>query len=261
MYELSHTLWIELLKVRRSRVPLFLNLGFMILPLGIGFFMIVYKYPDLVRQMGLISAKANLAGGSADWPFYLGMYAQAFGVAGLVLNSLIASWVFGREFSDGTVKDLLAVPVSRGAVVAAKYLVAALWALVQTAVVYGWGLLIGVIIGMPQGNLDLLARQTGLIAMTNLLVLVATTPVGFFACAGRGYLAPMGLSILILGVGNILAVLGWGSYFPWAIPGIYAGMTGTPGVMEPTSLWILLATGVIGAVATYLWWKYADQNR
>ncbi|MEV0143917.1 MULTISPECIES: ABC transporter permease [unclassified Nonomuraea] len=38
---------------------------------------------------------------------------------------MIAIWLFGREFSDHTAKDLLALPTSRTAIVAAKFVVAA----------------------------------------------------------------------------------------------------------------------------------------
>ncbi len=57
---------------------------------------------------------------------------------------------------------------------------------------------------------------------------------------------------------NLVVVVGWGEYFPWAVPGIYAqGKSSLP----PVSYWIVLLTGLAGMLATYLWWKYADQNR
>ena len=78
-----------------------------------GFFMIVMKDPDLARRLGLISAKAQIVAGSADWPTYLGMLAQATAIGGIMLFGLIGSWVFGREYSDHTLKDLaLTEPVS-----------------------------------------------------------------------------------------------------------------------------------------------------
>jgi hypothetical protein len=42
------------------------------------------------------------------------------------------------------------------------------------------------------------------------------------------------------------------------VPGIYAqGKT----ALLPISYWIAILTGLAGMVATYLWWKYADQSR
>jgi ABC-2 type transport system permease protein len=90
------------------------------------------------------------------------------------------------------------------------------------------------------------------------MTIVVVTPFALFASMGRGYLLPIGLAILTLMMTNIVAIIGWGEYFPWAIPGLYAqGKT----VLPAASYWIVLFTGLIGMIATYLWWKYADQNR
>src|SRR5215469_11072497 len=111
--DLTNAIWIEVRKAARSRMPRFTALGLLLLPLGIAFIMFVVKDPEFARKVGLISTKANLLGRSANWPSYLSLLAQALAVVGLIFFSLMMSWVFGREFADGTVKDLLAVPVSR----------------------------------------------------------------------------------------------------------------------------------------------------
>jgi len=55
---------------------------------------------------------------------------------GFFLFVLIISWVFGREFSDGTVKDLLAVPVPRSSILLAKFVLAALWSAASTLAIF-----------------------------------------------------------------------------------------------------------------------------
>jgi hypothetical protein len=103
----------EGLKARRSRMPLFTALAFSLAPLAGGFFMVILKDPEMARRLGMISAKAQIVAGSADWPTYLGVMAQATAIGGFILFSFIASWVFGREYADHTVKDLLALPTRR----------------------------------------------------------------------------------------------------------------------------------------------------
>ena len=105
MNNLVQAIWVEFLKARRSKVPLFTALGFAMIPLGGGFFMIVLKDPEMARRVGLISMKANLMMGAADWSTYLQFLILAVGGGGLVLFGFIASWVFGREYSDHTIKD------------------------------------------------------------------------------------------------------------------------------------------------------------
>ena len=89
-------------------------------------------------------------------------------------------------------------------------------------------------------------------------MIVSVLPFAFFASAGRGYLLPIGVAILALMAANILMIIGWGEYYPWAVPAIYAqGKT----ALAPASYWIVVLTGLLGVLITYLWWKYADQNR
>ena len=118
--------------------------------------MFVVKNPEFARKVGLISAKANLLGRSADWPSYLGLLAQMVAAGGLIFFSLMVSWVFGREFADGTLKDLLAVPVSRVTILLAKYIVVALWCVAATVMLTIVSLGLGAVIGLPEGTSGLL---------------------------------------------------------------------------------------------------------
>ncbi len=85
-----------------------------------------------------------------------------------------------------------------------------------------------------------------------LQVLLLSSVPAWIAVATRGYLAPLGLSILFLLVGDVFAHTGWGLWVPWAIPLMSAGAAGpdapVPGV---GSLLVLVLTFVAGAVATW----------
>ena len=95
-------------------MPLWTALGALFIPLGIAFLIFAAKHPELSQKLGLVAAKANLTAYYAtDWPAYLSVYGEVIGAGGLILFILVLTWIFGREFSDGTVKDLLAVPVPR----------------------------------------------------------------------------------------------------------------------------------------------------
>jgi ABC-2 type transport system permease protein len=262
MDNLKNALWIEYRKAIRSRIPLFTFLGFLIFPLACALFMLIYKDPDFFRKIGLLSAKANLVGGSADWPFYLDMFAQGISGAGIMLFGLIEIWIFGREFSDGTVKDLLAVPVSRLSIIMAKFMVFAMWSILLTLVLFGVDLGLGLMLDLPFGTPALFVKATFTVLIAALLVIFSLTPIAFIASVGRGYLLPMGIALLGLGLANIAALLGWGEYFPWSIPGVFAGYVKTADhSLGFASYVVVLLTGLVGIIATFLWWKYADQHR
>jgi len=46
---------------------------------------------------------------------------------GLIGFAFVTGWVFGREYSDRTVKDLLALPTPRLSIVLSKFIVVAIW--------------------------------------------------------------------------------------------------------------------------------------
>jgi ABC-2 type transport system permease protein len=58
----------------------------------------------------------------------------------------------------------------------------------------------------------------------------------------------------------VLAVLGWGSWFPWSVPAILSGAGGAQ--VEPVSapaVVVVMVVAGVGVVATITWWERADQ--
>jgi ABC-2 type transport system permease protein len=261
MSNFLQTMWVELLKARRSKMPLLTVLGFSLAPFAGGFFMIVLKDPDLARRMGIISAKAQIVAGAADWPTYLGFLAQATAIGGLILFSLITSWVFGREYSDHTITDLLALPTPRYAVVLAKFILIGLWSAILTVVIYTIGLAVGAAIALPPTSAGVFGQSTLSVAIVAALTIAVVTPIALFASAGRGYLPPMGAALLAVILAQVIAAAGWGEYFPWSIPALAAGMAG-PEAAQPgiISYIIVILTSFSGLIGTLAWWELVDQT-
>ncbi len=259
MNSFGDMLWIELRKAMRSRVPLWTAIGYLFMPLGITFLIFIARNPEITRQLGLMSAKANLVAYSAvDWPAYLSLSAQIIAAGGFIFSVFAASWVFGREFADGTLKDMLAVPVPRGSILLAKFVVVALWSAIMVVLAFIVSLIMGVLIRLPGGSPSVILNSLTPIAISACLMIAVVLPFAFFASIGRGYLLPVGVAILAAVMANLVVVAGWGEYFPWAIPMLYAQGKSALG---PISFWIVFLAGLAGIIGTYLWWKFADQNR
>jgi ABC-2 type transport system permease protein len=114
------------------------------------------------------------------------------------------------------------------------------------------------LIQFPGGSLNVILQGSGLVVVTAILVIGVVMPFAFFASVGRGYLLPIGVAILSLMAANLVVVLGRGETFPWAVPMLYAQ---GKSVLPPVSYGVVIFTALAGMLATYLWWKYADQNR
>ena len=259
MTALADMVWIEVRKALRSRVPLFTGTMSLFMPLGVAFLIFVARNPEISRKLGLISVKADLLAYSAtDWAAYMRLSSMIAAAGAFFLFVLVVSWVFGREFSDGTLKDMLAVPVPRATIVLAKFIVVAVWSAVLSVIMLAIGLLMGAIIRLPGGSALAILQGSGLVLLTACLSIASVAPFAFFASVGRGYLLPVGIAVLALITANIVALAGWGEYFPWAVPGMLA-----QGEISLTaaSYVVVVLTALAGMLATYYWWMHADQNR
>lgn len=262
MNAFSAAFWAEALKARRSKMTLLTTLGFLLLPLGGGLFMVILKNPEQARAMGLISAKAQLTAGVADWPSLFEILAQGTAAAGAVLFALITAWVFGREFSDHTVKELLALPTPRWVIVAAKFALTALWILALTLLVFVVGVGVGAAVDIPGWSSDLQWASLWTVLVTALLTFMLMPFAALFASSGRGYLPPMGWTILALAMANVVSVLGWGDWFPWAVPVLVSGFVKSrTDLVGLHSYVIVLLASLVGFALTFAWWRSADQTR
>lgn len=260
MNNIWHAISVELLKARRSKMPWLTAVAFSLAPLMGGLFMMVAQDPDLARRLGIISVKAQMFDISADWPTYLGFLGQGVSVGGIIIFGFVSSWVFGREYSDRTMKDLLALPTPRFVIALAKFAVVGLWSAALTLLIYLVGLGVGTAVGLPPVTAVLFWQSARTLMITAGLTIPLTTPIAFFATAGRGYLPPLAAAMLAIALAQIVAAMGWGEYFPWSVPAMYAGMAGPEfTAMGAGSYAIVFVTSLLGLIGTLLWWEWADQ--
>ena len=259
--------WAETLKARRSKVSLMTAAAFLIFPIIGGLFMFILKDPEGARAMGLIGAKAQLlTGGVADWPTYFIFLSLGTAAGGAILFAFITAWVFGREFSDHTVKELLALPTPRETIVGAKFVLTALWILGLTLFIYMIGLGIGAAVGLPGWSLELAWTSFWSLMTTAILTSMLMPFVALFASAGRGYLPPLGWAFATLVLAQVAGMMGWGDWFPWSVPGLFSLMFSVVYGQRAEQIGIhsyvvVLLAFIAGIAATFVWWRSADQSR
>lgn len=258
MKKLAVAIWAEYLKVRSSKI-LFITLGlFVFIPLMMGLMVYIIRNPSISAKLGLIAAKASLFG-NADGIGFLNLINQLIATVGLIGFGFVTAWVFGREYLEKTMKDILALPVSRTYIVLAKCVVVALWCLALMTVMYASAVIVGLVIELEGWTLQLITSGVIKFYITGLMTILLCTPVAFMAGYGRGLMAALGFVIITLIAGQFIAVGGLGAFFPWAVPGLYTVPPDTPGMqLYPISYILLFATSLLGLTATLYWWKNAD---
>ncbi len=229
----------------------------MAVPAVAALFIFIVTDPQRARDLGILGQKAQISGMTADWPGLLMFATQAGAVVSLLLHSFIVTWTFGREFVDRTAHGLMAMPVSRAAVVSAKYVLYAAWAILLglwlTTLTFGLGLFMR----LPGWSAASAAGTAAGLVQATVATVLAVTPIAYAASRARGYLAPLACALGLVLVAQVAAILGWGAYVPWSIPAIAAGVDPTQGATGVSWL-IVVATGVLGVWATIRWWRGPD---
>lgn len=182
-------------------------------------------------------------------------------VGGLLLFGFVTSWVFGREYSDRTIKDLMALPIPRTSTVFAKFLVILTWCSALCVMILILSVVVGFALGLPGLTGSLLNKSLERFVICSLLTILLCPPVAFFASVGKGYLSPLGFVVLTLIFAQIVAAAGAGSFFSWAVPALFSGAAGDGALSMPAmSTATVVLVCVLGCAGTALWWRYADQT-
>lgn len=64
----------------------------------------------------------------------------------------------------------------------------------------------------------------------------------------------------MLALAQVIAIIGWGGYFPWSVPGLHSGMAGAPAKqLNAGSYAIVVLASLAGLAAMLAWWHRADQ--
>ncbi len=252
----------EFLKLRRSRVTLASLAAFSLGPLGLALFMWIAAEPGRAKGLGLLGTKASLMGLAATWPAFLTMLPEVVGGGGLLLLSFIVAYLFGREYQDGTAKNMLTVPAGRLLFVLAKFAVAAVWWASVLAAALLESALIGLALSLPGLSLALALSALARTLLVAGVAFLLSTLVGWVAVLGRGYLAPLGFAIATLALGDVFSHTGWARWFPWSAMSLLSGTLGSRVAALPAgSVALLFATFVLGIAATMAQLRWGDNTQ
>lgn len=204
-----------------------------------------------------LTAKVGAAA-TLDWNGLLASAAQITAAGGLLGFGVVLAWMFGREFTDGTIAGLFALPVSRARIAFAKLVVYAAWALTVSLIlalgILGLGLLLGY--GAPTADSWAgLGRQGVLTILTAALA----TPVAWIASVTRSLLAAVGGAIALVIIAQVGALAGAGAWMPLAAPALWAMSNGSSATAIQLALTMVF--GAVFALLTCASWARLQLNR
>lgn len=247
---------VELLKLRRSIVARVVTpLLVVMIPLASVGSVWVARRPHLP---GTAAAKF---GAYATGPLavaHLEICGQILSVAALGAGGFAAAWSYGREFAEGTAGALFGLATPRSSIALAKALVLACW-------------LAGCVVGSVSVTIALSAAvggdivaawaKAGVALGAGILGVGLAIPFGWVATMTRSPLGTVGALIGLVAVTQIVVVLGAGSWFPYAVPSLWAGAGGPDAAAQitPTALLLTGAVAPLGlALARWAWTRLTD---
>ncbi len=192
------------------------------------------------------------------WAGYITVAIQVTGAAGFVGYGVVLSWLFSREFADGTITGLFAIPVSRPTIATAKLVVYLAWGLITAAALLLALIALGFISGLgtvPADVVPSMARQFGLSVFT----IVLATPAAWAATLGRSVLAGIGTTIVILVLSQVSVIAGSGGWFPFAAPALWA--INTDIAVTPVQLALVAPVVTLAVALTLHAWHHLQLDR
>jgi ABC-2 type transport system permease protein len=206
--------------------------------------------PQLLAKLG--------PGASGDWRGFLLGAAQITGAGGLGGFAVVLAWMFGREFGEGTITGLFALPVRRSTIALAKILVYGAWATVMSVLLAAVLVLVGTAAGLGPITADvggMLARQVALSAMSAAI----TIPVAWAATLSRSVLGGVSVAIGLVVVAQVSVLTGLGGWMPLAAPALWAISGGT--AVTPVQLLLVVPFVAIAVLLTAWSWKRMQLDR
>jgi ABC-2 type transport system permease protein len=244
------------MKLRRSRVTISASVavGLLLPAMGLAFYQVA-----VTGGSGVLAEKAAAFLTEPGWEGFIGLVEQIAAVAVFLGAGIVVTWVFGREHVDRTFSSLFSLPVSRTNIAIAKFAVLFAWLTSLSLVVpiVSWGL--GIIAGVGSigvGDLFPVLLHLWIVVLWASLLSLS---MGLVASVARGYLASIGVLILIVAVSQVAVLFGIGGWFPYAVPGLLA-VSGSEGIADISGAQASLVpiVSLILATVTVLWWRRAQ---
>ncbi|WP_028051022.1 ABC transporter permease [Cellulomonas sp. URHD0024] len=194
-------------------------------------------------------AGAKIAGmvQGTGWDAVTAGFGQVVSVLWLLGTGIVAAWSCGREFSDRTLGQLLALPTSAGRIAMAKLGSVLVWAASTVVAAAALTLVGGAAAGLGAPTVDDL-RSLGTGVLAGVAAAWLALPFAWVATVGRGYLPAVGALLGVVLVSQVVVLLGGGAWFPWAVPSLLVGTGGETAAVAVSPVGVALVV-VVGALA------------
>jgi ABC-2 type transport system permease protein len=219
---MTRVLAAEFLKLKRARMPLWTALAVFVYALLNLAMLPAMTKPDVlpkIAQAGGAFAEAVKAGlYKPTWEnFLLGGPWGIAGSWGVITFSLVAAYLFTREYKERTAQNVMTLPLRREYTVVAKLVVLAVWVLGLAVLSVVFQSAVVALLGARGFAWSHVMRTLADSLLVSLTIYLTLPLVAWFAMLGRGYLPPMLFALVAMVVGNGIATTAASRWYPWTM--------------------------------------------
>ncbi|PDX97525.1 ABC transporter permease [Bacillus pseudomycoides] len=246
MEQLVNLLYTELLKLKRSNMFLISIIGAAVAPFMVvvaSYVHIKTKNPNPTILFDRLFSDVNL---------------YTVLIIGIPLYGVVTAYLFNREYTEDTLKNLLTIPVSRINFIISKFILLFVWIMMLTIVAWGLTLLLGLLGNFSGFSSSLLLQSLIKFLMCGGFLFILSTPIVLLTLVMKTYVPPIILTIVITMINVMTANSEHKDLFPWAATIDIVNNELQPTYPPEYSYIIIAATSIIGFITTIFYFKKVD---
>ena len=238
--QLVSLLFTELLKLKRSSMFLISILGAIVAP----FVVVVATYVN-----------------EPTTPFkelFYNVNLYTVLIIGVPLYGVVTTYLFNREYTENTLKNILTIPVSRMSFIMSKTLLLFMWIMMLTVIAWGITLVLGLLMQFNGLSSSMLTESIKQFSIGGILLFILSSPIILVTLVMKNYVPTIIFTVVI----TLINVMGGNSehraLFPWTAAGDIANHT-LPSTYPPEYSYIAItATALTGFIAIIVYFKKVD---
>lgn len=177
----------------------------------------------------------------------------------ILLFAIVVSYIFGREYSEHTLKTMMTIPVSRGKFIIGKYLMFFIWIMILVMITFLSTCFFSYIGGASHITLTGIIDAYKEMFITNTLLFLSFSPFVFLSLIVPNMVAAMVVGA-VFSIGNLMiASTKYGPYFPWSSAYLIgSNQISASSCPSTISLSIILITFTIGLIISHIYFTKKD---
>lgn len=179
-------------------------------------------------------------------------------IIGIPLYGVATTYLFNREYTENTLKNLLTIPVSRMGFIISKTLLLFMWIMMLSIIAWILTLSLGLLTQFDGLSSSLLLDSLKQFSTGGILLFILSTPIILVTLVMKNYVPTIIFTVVITLINVMAGNSEHRGLFPWAAAGDISNHTLPPTYPPEYSYIAIAATALIGFVSMIIYFKKAD---